>query len=108
MPMDRRPPGVKRAEMEQARTVRQINTMALVRDLHDNGFSSVWLESMQITDDGHFYMRVVLDDADIDHERMTMMAQVAEVHDAKIGLHEFSMNGHRFSRVTLWPSSEKD
>jgi acid stress-induced BolA-like protein IbaG/YrbA len=106
--MDRRTPEEKQATMEEERRIRQNNATALVRDLHDAGESALWIESTQISGDGHFFQRVVIDSEDIDHVRFEIIRQVAEVHDAKISLHSFTMNQQHFSRVTLWPSNEED
>lgn len=108
MPMDRRTPEEKREAMDRVRTIRQNNVQAIVRDLHDSGTSNVWIESTQITDDGHFYQRVVVENGEVSHPQFDTIMEVAAIHDAKVGLHEFSMNGHRFSRLTLWPSSEEN
>ena len=106
MPMDRRSDEEKRETMVAERQIRQNNAQAIVRDLHDAGFSHVWIDSTQVSGDGHFWQRVIVNDAEISHDRMTMIMEIADVHDGHVGLHEYVQNDHRFSRIALWPSSE--
>ena len=109
MPMDRRTDEEKRETMLRDREQFQSNALVLVNELHDAGFSSIWLDSSQIAGDGHYYARVIVDEAEVSGDRFDAIMAVAEVHDAKVHLSEVWMNQQKFSRIMLWPSrGDKD
>jgi hypothetical protein len=108
MSMDRRTDEEKRETMLADRQRRQAAALVLLNELHDAGFSGVWIDSTQIGGDGHYYAKVIIDDEDLSHDRMTTIMAVAEVHDAKVMLDEVRMNQQSFSRIGMWPFAEGD
>lgn len=98
----------KRAKMLADREKRQAAALVLVNELHDAGFSSIWIDSSQIGGDGHYYAKVIVDSVDLGHDQLSAVLAVAEVHDAKVLLDEVWMNQRSFSRLALWPSTGED
>lgn len=108
MPMDRRTPKEKRNKMVADRVRRQGAALVLVNELHDAGFSGIFMDSTQISGDGHYYIKVIIDQDDLSHDRVATIMDVAEVHNAKVMLTEVRMNQQSFSKIALWPFAEDD
>lgn len=101
---DRRTDKEKRRTMVRTRTSMHKSALELVTALHNEGFSNLWLESNQITADGQYYIKVIVNDGELNHNRMSLVTKVAEVHGAKVMLDELYLNGQRISRIALWPT----
>lgn len=104
---DTRTDAQKRRVLVSSRASRTGEAITLVMALHDAGFSRVWCESTQISGDGYYLARVIVDEVEINGERMAVIQSVAEKWDAKVMLTEVRMNQQSFSRIALWPASPK-
>jgi hypothetical protein len=105
---DKRTDEQKHEDMVGTRVARQDAAIILANELHDAGFSSVWIDSTQISGDGYYYCQVIIEADALDHDRMATVLAVAEVHDAKVTLKEVRMNQQSFSRIALWPFAPGD
>lgn len=107
MDNDKRSDAKRRADMQAKRGRVMANAVALVNDLLDNRVSSgVWIEVTQIGDDSNFFAKVVIDQTEMGHDRVTTISEIAAAHGAKIMLEEIRMNQTSFSRLALWPSDD--
>jgi hypothetical protein len=99
---DTRTPGQRRDELIAFRERVQLNVAELVGALHDAGFSSLLVESVQVGDDSHFNQRVIVDNDELGPDRMRAVLEIADAHLASVSLMEIRMNQQSFSRIALW------
>lgn len=99
-----RTPELRRQEMEFQRGERMANVNALVRDLHDNDFRALLIESHQIDD--HFYQRVIIERGELSPNEITTLQAVSDVHDATMQLIQLRLDQVEHSRIAIWPSRD--
>lgn len=92
----------------------QLAALAVVDDLHERGFTRVWLESVRVFSGGrldgskdpqvqHYHLRVVIDEVEIHSDKISDVLEVASKNTASVNLTSVHMNQQEFSRITLWP-----
>jgi hypothetical protein len=102
MPKDTRTPGQRRDDLVEYRERVQLNVAELVAALHDAGFSSLLIESVQVGDDSHFHQRVIVNYDELSSDRVGAIWEVAEKALATVSLVELRMNQQSFSRIAVW------
>lgn len=102
------------ARIDQTKAVKnQRAAVAILNELHERGFSSVLLDSFvtyrggsmrtqgkQAEETGTFFMRVVVDRAELSADEMRAIYEVADAWRSSVVLHQLQSTGP--SRVTLW------
>lgn len=75
----------------------------LVIELHQEGFSSLWIESFHLGVDRHFYQRVVIDREDVGEDMIEQLQTIAHKHDGRIALIEVKLGRLGAHRLAIWP-----
>ena len=98
---------ISRADLITERKKTQRNMDKLTAALHDADFSSLLIESQQVSNDQRFMLRVFIDESEIAGLRMLKLMEIAANFDATMTLAEIWLGGQsRVSRMCLWPKHD--
>jgi hypothetical protein len=87
-----------RKEMVERRLAAQQNGMRLVNALHDAGFRRLLVRTQQITPDSSYVFCIVVEELELNFDRLADVLVTSAMHDAKVDLRE--------GRINIYPEHE--
>lgn len=87
-----------RKEMVECRSVAQENGIGLVNALHDAGFRRLLIQTQQITPDSRYTFCIIVDEVELDFDRLADVLVTSAMHNAKVDMRE--------GRICAWPEHE--